>query len=199
MKHNHDGFAVVLALTVVVVIGIFGLGLWRYLDTRDAQTVNQPPSPSPSQAEPVKNPSYTLNIEELGLKISLKNPPYSDITYAMRSVDRDGSKYVAAVYSRNLLERNINDCGKGCKEAHVWDKLACNKAISVYYYNPAVFALEAPVDIDPKKVQDNSQIYVGFVGSCAASENDDIFNEYKNLKEYLKAQIDKATDRTVTG
>ncbi len=201
MKHNHNGFAVVIALAAIIVIGIFGLGLWRYVDTKNEPTNSQQfgPTPTPQQEALSNIPDYTLNIKELGLKVHFEDPPYRDITYTMISSNIKGPKVIAAVYSKDLLERNLKDCGEGCENLNEWETFTCNKGINVYYYDPQGERLGHPASISPRDIEKDSEIYVGFAGSCAASENDNILNEYKSLKEYLKTQIDKATDRTVTG
>jgi hypothetical protein len=196
MKHNHNGFAAVLALVVIVVIGIFSLGVWRYLDTKKEPTSGQQSglTPTPQQEVPSNIPDYTINIKELGLKILLENPPYDDITYEMTSINLDGPKYVAAVYSKDLLERNLENCGERCKSLDEWEKLSCNKTISVYYYDPSEPVADSPSPINPKNANNDSRTHSGAVGPCEPSSDPELYEEYKKFFEYIDPKVQKEAE-----
>lgn len=202
---NEKGSVVVIALGVLFVVALAGFGVWRYADSQNKSLVTDLAAPTPPPAAvtedtpalPEKVVTPTLNIKELGLKISLAEAPYDDITYVMTVGGSSEAKWVASVYSKDLLERTLEECGARCKDEN--EKSSCNKTLSVYYYDPSRIAADSPHSLDPKRVTSSSELYVGSNGPCAPSENPALVKENDKLREYLKAQIDKATDRKISG
>lgn len=199
MKRNESGFATVL-LVILIVLGVGAIGLWRYADSRNTNIKRSPQPATNNEINEAKtHPDYTLNIKELGLKVPFDNPPYDDIVYEMRSLNTDGPKYIAAVYSKDLLERNLENCGKQCKGLDKWEKLSCNKSISIYYYDPSKPVADSPSPINPKNAGSNSSVHAGGVGPCEPSSDPKLYGEYEKFFKYIQTQVEKATDHKVTG
>lgn len=174
-RQNGNILAVVAGIAVVALVGVLVFVAMNNSKTAQNTTTSQSTTSSSS--------SNTLAIKELGKSIDLSGAPYKDITYTMTSVNMDDtSKYVVAIYSKDLNNQLVQEAKKTnstLDENDTYMKLSANRAVYAYYYTPATSGSTEPemVDgiaatiIDPQAKTEASKFYVGFMGPGSSSDS----------------------------
>lgn len=192
-KQQGFAHAVLIIGMVVALVGALGFIFWQnfiYEEPTLKETEVVQSSQKPASNAPADDSTNELYITELDKTLDLTNAKYDDITYTMTSINSDDkNKYVAAVYSKDLNERLVEDAKKsGSTVDTEYEKLSCNRSVSVFFQVYDSVASSPGVAQNPDSLSKDAELYVGSVGPCSASTKQ-LSQEYLAFRDWVKQNL----------
>lgn len=180
---------IVTLVLAVALVGTLGFVFWQNFIKKD-EPVKQNETTKTETKEEEKTEELAkatkLEIKEFNKSLDLTDAKYDDITYSMTSIDRGASKYVAAIYSKDLNRRLVADANE--TNADEYTRLGCNKAVYVFYgVYDEIAGMYGPIG-DPSNPPANSTLQVGYIGPCSPSTQA-LGDEIVAFREYVEANL----------
>lgn len=168
---NQRGSAHVVVIICLVLALLTSLGWIFYQNFIAGDTTKKETELLVVEKDKKTTDSDTLEIKELGLTVDLKQAPHEDVTYTMTGLDlqQKDKNVIAAIYSKNLNERLVVDA-RLSSTATEREKLTCNRAVYAFYQIPDENVGAPGEAVDPDNKPEGAELYVGFVGPCAPSD-----------------------------